>query len=246
MKIALLGYGKMGKTIESLVENNNAHQINLKITSTNRNLLTVKSLQECDVAIEFSNPKSVLDNIDLCIKAKTPIIVGTTGWHKDLEAVKLKCINENSGLLYASNFSIGVNLFFKVNAYLAKLMENYNDYSLSIDETHHLSKKDAPSGTAISIANQIIENNSNYKSWKLDATEIDSEIPIQAIRKADVKGKHSIKYKSEIDTIELTHNAFNRNGFALGALLAAEFIIGKTGVYTIQDALQSKFKDLKH
>jgi len=231
MKVAIIGYGKMGKTIEQLIEKDTRYEVVLKISSKNLNDFTLENLQKADVAIEFSNPKSVINNIETCFEAKVPIIVGTTGWNEHLETITKKCEEQNTALLYASNFSIGVNLFMKVNQYLAKLMHNFPDYNIKMEETHHTEKKDAPSGTAITLANQLIKANKNYTAWQLNKSNQNDEIEIKAHRIKDNKGEHKIIYENNIDQIEISHKAKNRNGFALGAINAAKWIIGKNGIY---------------
>jgi len=234
MKIALLGYGKMGKAIEALVNNNS---IVLKINSGNFDELNVNTLKNADVAIEFSKPNTVLNNIELCFEANIPIVVGTTGWYENLEQVKKKCIHLNQSLLYASNFSIGVNLFFKINKLVNKLLVTQSNYNVSIEEIHHTQKLDAPSGTAISLANDILSQHPTKKTWKNELNDAKEVLSITSKRKEDVKGTHTVTWKSENDEISFHHNAFNRNGFAKGAILAAEWLIGKTGCFTMDDFL---------
>jgi 4-hydroxy-tetrahydrodipicolinate reductase len=232
MKIALLGYGKMGKTIERLAIER-GHSISHKITGDIENI----DLAEADVAIDFSIPTAAFKNIKTCIKHNLPVVSGTTGWLENYEqAVKL-CESENSAFLYASNFSIGVNLFFELNEKLAKMMDPFQNYSVAIEETHHLQKLDAPSGTAISLAQQII-GNSRKEGWQLDHAE-ENEIPITAKREENVPGTHTVSYNSEIDSIEIKHTAHSREGFALGAIIAAEWIINKKGVFSMRDVLQN-------
>ena len=232
MKIALLGYGKMGKTIERLAIER-GHTITHKITRGIDN----EDLSEADVAIDFSVPDAAFENIKTCIKNKLPVVSGTTGWLKNYEkAVKL-CEAENSAFLYASNFSIGVNLFFELNEKLAKIMDSFQNYSVAIEEVHHLQKLDAPSGTAISLAQQIVSN-SRKTGWQLDHAE-ENEIPITAKREENVPGTHTVSYNSEIDSIEIKHTAHSREGFALGAIIAAEWIRDKKGVFSMKDVLKN-------
>ncbi|WP_034920533.1 4-hydroxy-tetrahydrodipicolinate reductase [Gillisia sp. CAL575] len=232
MKIALLGYGKMGKTIERIALER-GHSISHKITEDIENI----DLSEADVAIDFSIPKAAFRNIKTCIKNQLPVISGTTGWLDNYdEAVKL-CEAENSAFLYASNFSIGVNLFFELNEKLAKIMDPFQNYSVEIEEIHHLQKLDSPSGTAISLAQQIITN-SRKTGWQLDHAE-KNEIPITAKREENVPGTHTISYTSEVDSIEIKHTAHSREGFALGAVIAAEWIKDKRGVFSMKDVLQN-------
>lgn len=232
MKIALLGYGKMGKTIEKIAEER-GHEIVLKIIDK----IGEKNLNIADVAIDFSVPKAAFENIITCCKSKLPVISGTTGWLKDYENAVRICEQENSAFLYASNFSIGVNLFFDLNQKLAKLMAPFKDYSVEIEEIHHIQKLDAPSGTAISLAEQIITS-SDYKDWQLDHAE-ENEIPVFAKRLEEVPGTHTISYRSKMDTIEIKHTAHSREGFALGAVIAAEWIVDKKGIFSMKDVLSS-------
>ena len=230
MKIALLGYGKMGKTIEELALQK-GHSIVLKTNTTS----STKEILDADIAIEFSTPKTAVTNIKLCLENGIPIVSGTTGWLNNYtEMVKL-CENRNGSFIYASNFSVGVNLFFSINEYVSKLIAPWKDYQVSIEEIHHTEKKDAPSGTAITLAEGIIKN-SDEKDWKLNS-ESKNELTINAQRIEDVKGTHIINYKSDIDTISLKHEAHSRKGFALGAILAAEWLQNRKGVYTMKDVL---------
>tara|TARA_B100000508_G_scaffold141026_1_gene145343 strand:+ start:125390 stop:126118 length:729 start_codon:yes stop_codon:yes gene_type:complete len=238
MKIALVGYGKMGKEIEKIALER-GHTISAKITS--KNPMTDDNMSDSDVAIDFSTPGTVLDNIHFLLDHKIPSVIGTTGWNDHLSNVAQKVDNQDTSLIYASNFSLGVNLFFQLNKQLAKLMSNYSDYEVSMEEIHHTEKLDAPSGTAITLAEGIIENHPNVSNWYCpqgEKTEANSPaIQIDAIREKDVKGTHTITYSSEIDTIRIEHEAHNRKGFALGAVIAAEWIINKKGVFTMQDVL---------
>lgn len=230
MNIALFGYGKMGKMIETLAVQKN-HKIIAKIDIDTTEI----DFSSIDVAIDFSLPSAAFDNIKMCLENQTPIISGTTGWlHKYDDAVAL-CNQNNGAFIYASNFSLGVNLFFELNDYLAKMMSNLRDYKVSLEEIHHTQKLDAPSGTAITLAEGVIKN-TGYAEWKLDAKE-ESVLSIKAIREADVPGTHSINYTSTVDSIAIKHTAHNREGFALGALTAAEWIVGKHGVFTMKDVL---------
>ena len=233
MNIALFGYGKMGKEIEDIALQRN-HTIVLKITNQNKQLITEADLQKADVAIEFSTPQTVLTNIETCFNANLPIVVGTTGWYDNFEEIKKHCNAKNASLFYATNFSLGVNLFFKVNTYLAQLMNKYNDYNVSMEEIHHIHKLDKPSGTAITLANQIIDKIERKTNF---STEIQSSetLYIKDIRQGEVPGTHIIKYQSLIDDIEIMHKAHNRKGFALGAVIAAEFLQHKKGIYTMSD-----------
>ena len=230
MKIALVGYGKMGKIIDEISQNR-GHEVVARLKETpNR-----ESLNDADVVIEFSNPEAAFENIKVCLENKIPVICGTTGWLDKKPEIERIAVEQNSAFLYGSNFSLGVNLFFAINEKLAKLMNNVDEYQCQLEEIHHIHKKDAPSGTAISIAEGIIEN-SKYEAWKLDETK-DKELGIFAIRENEVPGTHSVFYRSEVDEIEIKHTAFNRNGFALGAVIAAEWIVGKQGVFSMKDVL---------
>jgi len=238
MKIALLGYGKMGKAIEEVVLEEGRHEIVLKIGSSHQGQLTVSNLRMADVAIDFTQPESAYSNVMLCFEANIPIVVGTTSWAEGLEKAKKICLENNYSLFASPNFSIGVNLFFQLNTYLAKLMRPFNEYQLTMAEIHHTEKKDAPSGTAIKLANDIIASSSNrYSSWSLDKTLSEDIIPITAIREPHVPGTHHVNYTSEIDYIQISHEARGRKGFAVGAVRAAEFIYGKKGFFTMEDLL---------
>lgn len=238
MKIAIIGYGKMGKTIEQLLDSQ--HEIVLKINSKNIAEMTTQNLQKADVAIEFSTPDAAYDNILRCFEANIPLVVGTTAWLNRLEEITQICTEQNQTLFYASNFSIGVNLFFELNRQLAKIMADYPNYHLQIDEIHHTQKLDAPSGTAISLAEGIIEVNPSKKYWVNQSSEQIDFVDIVSHRETDVKGTHYITYSSDIDTIEIKHTAHTRAGFALGAIKAAEWIVenGKKGVFTMRDMLK--------
>jgi 4-hydroxy-tetrahydrodipicolinate reductase len=243
MKIALLGYGKMGKIIEKIAHDRK-HEIVLKIGTANLNELTTENLQKADVAIEFSTPNTVLSNIEACFKAGIPVVVGTTGWHHEMAQIKERCSYSNNALIHATNFSVGVNIFFHVNKLLAKLMNNYPYYDVQVEEIHHTQKLDSPSGTAITIAEGIIDNLESKKGWvnilTTDDAADDSNVPadqllIESLRIESVPGTHTVIYDSEVDTIEFKHTAHNRSGFALGAVLAAEWLQDKKGFYTVQD-----------
>ena len=235
MKIAILGYGKMGKVIEEIALQR-GHSIDLKVNQTNLDF-DLELLSDCDVAIEFSAPESAVKNINKCFEANVPVVVGTTGWYAEFNAVQERCISENKGLLYATNFSVGVNIFYEINKKLAALMDVNSQYDVKVKETHHLQKLDATSGTAISIAEGIIDNLDRKDSWKNDLIVFENELAIESIRTEDVPGTHVVKYESDIDFVEIKHEAKNRNGFAFGAVLAAEYIRGKKGVFTMKDVL---------
>jgi 4-hydroxy-tetrahydrodipicolinate reductase len=244
MKIALLGYGKMGKIIEKIALDRK-HEIVLKIDYNNLDDLTVENLQKADVAIEFSTPDSVLGNIQKCFEAHLPIVIGTTGWYGQLQQIKDECESSNNALLYASNFSVGVNIFFHVNQILAKMMNKYPYYDVQVEEIHHTQKLDSPSGTAMTIAEGIIDNLDSKSEWVnvLEQTEgsdaIDAvkenQLLIESLRIDSVPGTHTVIYDSEVDMIEFKHTAHNRNGFALGAVLAAEWVQDKKGFFSISD-----------
>ena len=234
MKIAIIGYGKMGKEVESVAVKRN-HEIVLKANlagDINEEILTT-----ADVAIEFTSPENAVDNIYRCFDVNLPIVVGTTGWMHDLERVKTACIDQGQALLYASNFSIGVNIMFVVNEKLAQLMNTQPMYEVAMEEIHHTEKKDAPSGTAISLANGITDNMDRKSGWTLEEDAKDNEIRIKASREADVPGTHTVRYSSAIDELELKHTARGRKGFAMGAVLAAEWLPGRTGVFTMKDLM---------
>lgn len=230
MKIALLGYGKMGKTIEKLALQK-GHSIILKSNETS----SIEEISKADIAIEFSTPEAAVANIKLCLENNIPIISGTTGWLSNYNEMVKFCENRNGSFIYASNFSVGVNLFFSINEYVSKLMATWKEYQPSIEEIHHTEKKDAPSGTAITLAEGII-NNSDKKEWVLNSKS-EKKITINSQRIDDVKGTHIINYKSNIDTISLKHEAHSRDGFALGAILAAEWLLNRKGVFTMKDVL---------
>ena len=230
MKIALLGYGKMGKVIEQIAIAR-GHEIVLKKDENN----SFDGLQNADVAIDFSVPSVAVCNISECLQTNIPIVSGTTGWLAQLDEMKSLCAAKNGSFIYASNYSLGVNIFFEMNKYLSKIMSKFDNYKVSIEEIHHLQKLDAPSGTAISIAEQIIEN-SDFKDWTLDKS-IENELFIDAKREENVPGTHSIYYNSDVDFIEIKHEAKNRDGFALGAVIAAEYIHNKKGIFTMKEVL---------
>jgi len=237
MKIAIVGYGKMGKLIAKLAQEA-GHELVATIGSTNKEKIKTLSQDSVDVAIEFSHPTAALENYAILLSKGIPVVTGTTGWHDKLSDVREMVAEANGTLFYASNFSIGVNIVFKLNKMLAKLMEDHKDYTLTIKEIHHTTKKDAPSGTAISLAEQIIDNNSNLRTWQNKSTEKSDIIPILSERIADAKGFHEVDYSSDVDTIQLRHNAKSREGFAKGALMAATWVKEKKGLFTMEDLLQ--------
>ena len=230
MNIALLGYGRMGKSIEVIALNRN-HTISLKISDTNLEY----DFSNTDVAIDFSIPSVAVTNIKKALDAGVPVISGTTGWLSQYDEVVNYCKSKNGTFLYASNFSLGVNIFFEINNRLSQLMSGFNEYSVALEEIHHTQKLDAPSGTAITLAEQII-NNTSYNNWTLEQSKSD-ELFIDAKRIEGVPGTHEVNYKSEIDTISIKHTAHSRQGFAMGAVIAAEWIKDKKGVFSMKDVL---------
>lgn len=230
MKIALLGYGKMGKVIEKIALQR-GHEITLRKSSTS----AYDGLSEADVAIDFSVPDSAVCNISECFNTNIPVVCGTTGWLEHYDEMVALCKVKNGSFIYGSNFSLGVNVFFELNNYLAKMMSNLEQYKVTMEEIHHTQKLDAPSGTAISLAKGIIEN-SDYTDWTLDNPK-NNEIHIDAKRIANIPGTHSVFYDSEVDQIEIKHTAHSREGFALGAVIAAEWLKDKKGIYTMKDVL---------
>ncbi len=233
MNIALIGYGKMGKAIESIALER-GHQVVLTIDINNLDDFTRENLQKALVAIEFTKPETAFGNITRCLEYGVPVVSGSTGWYGRMKEVEQICIDHKGSMLCTSNFSLGVNVFFELNRVLAKLMNRFPDYRIEIEETHHTQKLDAPSGTAITLAEGIISEMSCIDGWELDGIK-PGIIPIHAIRKDSVPGTHSVKYTSEIDDIEITHTAHSRKGLALGAVLAAEYIHNKTGIFTMKD-----------
>lgn len=236
MKIALIGYGKMGKTIEGIALQR-GHKVNLKIDIDSTADFTKENLLQCDVAIEFTGPHSAKENILTCLDAGIPVVSGSTGWLENWSEVANFCKEKNGSFLYASNFSVGVNIFFEVNKKLAQLMNGHNEYAISMQEIHHTQKKDAPSGTAITLAEQILQEIPAKKKWVNDETTDPEALSILSKREDPAPGTHSIKYSSAVDDIEIIHTAHNRNGFALGAVLAAEFICNKRGNFSMKDVL---------
>ncbi|MFN0293054.1 4-hydroxy-tetrahydrodipicolinate reductase [Pedobacter helvus] len=247
MNIALLGYGKMGQIIERFAADR-GHQVVLKIGIENLNDFTVENLKQADVAIDFSAPAAAVSNIYKCFEANVPVVVGTTGWYGELQKIKNDCEQSNNTLLYGSNFSIGVNIFFHLNKLLAKLMNNYPAYDVQVEEIHHTQKLDAPSGTAMTIAEGIIEQFDSKQEWvnQLEGTPITDKLKhdqllIESLRIENVPGTHTVVYSSEVDDIEIKHTAHSRAGFALGAVVAAEWLQNKRGFYSIADIFN--FKD---
>ena len=230
MKIALLGYGRMGKEIEKIALQR-GHEIIIKTSGKE-----VYDITKADIAIDFSIPTSAFNNISNCINNQIPVISGTTGWLDKYDAITELCNDKKGAFIYASNFSLGVNVFFELNKQLAKMMNALSEYDIAIEEIHHTKKLDAPSGTAITLAEGIIDH-STKNEWELDKTTSNNNIPITAIRTPDVPGTHTVTYQSAVDTINIKHTAHNRHGFALGAVVAAEWLVNKTGVYTMRDVL---------
>jgi 4-hydroxy-tetrahydrodipicolinate reductase len=237
MKIALVGYGKMGRIIEQ-VALAKGHEIVLRIDLDNAHELTPENLRKADVAIEFTSPHSALHNVLACLRAHTPVVCGSTGWNAQVPGAAQVCIQEGTALLVASNFSIGVNIFFALNRQLAKFMQAHADYDVCLKEIHHTQKKDAPSGTAITLAEDVLENLPRKTSWVNRVAENDRELTIISERTDPAPGTHIVTYTSAIDDIEISHTAHNREGFAKGAVLAAEYIHDKKGVFTMNDVLQ--------
>lgn len=236
MKVALIGYGKMGKEIECILTGR-GHTIPLIIDIDNASDLDAAHLAGIDVAIEFTTPQTAFGNIMTCLEAGVPVVCGTTGWLDRFEEVKEACRLRNGAFFYASNYSVGVNVFFEVNRRLAELMERFPEYDVTVEETHHTQKKDAPSGTAITIAEGILENLSRKQKWVCGVTTVPEELEVTAVRRSIVPGTHTVTYESAADQITLTHRANGRRGFAMGAVLAAEFLCGKQGIYTMKDLL---------
>jgi 4-hydroxy-tetrahydrodipicolinate reductase len=236
MKIALIGYGKMGKEIEAIALERN-HTISLIIDIDNQNDLTSENLKKADVVIEFTNPEKAYENVLKCFEANIPVVSGTTGWNKNVEEAKKICLQKNQSFIWSSNFSLGVNIFFKLNEFLAKMMNNFDNYNVSMVETHHTQKLDAPSGTAITLANDIISKVERKKEWQLNGEDNSEKLKITAVREGAVPGKHTINYDSPVDFIEIKHSAKSRKGFAFGAVLAAEYIHNKKGVFTMNDLI---------
>ncbi len=236
MNIALIGYGKMGKAIEEIALQR-GHCMVLTIDVNTLDNFTKENLQQADVAIEFTGPHSAVSNLTRCLEAGIPVICGSTGWLQQWDEIKKLCTDKNGSLLYASNFSVGVNLFFELNKHLARLMNSHQEYEVSIEEIHHTEKKDAPSGTAITLAEHVLENNQHKKNWVNHPGNTAEELSIISKRIDPAPGTHIIKYSSAVDDIEITHTAHTRKGFAIGAVLAAEFIQNKKGIFTMKEVL---------
>jgi 4-hydroxy-tetrahydrodipicolinate reductase len=236
MNIALIGYGRMGHEIESVAVKR-GHLIKLIVDQDNEDDLTEVNMKGIDVAIEFSSPAAAFNNISKCLNAKVPVVSGTTGWLEDYNRAVDVCNRNKTAFLHSSNFSIGVNLLFRLNSELAKQMERYKEYTVSIEEIHHTKKLDAPSGTAIVLAGGIIDRHPKYKKWCADADKKEQCVPIRSIREGDIPGTHTVTWDSEIDTISLKHEVKSRKGLALGAVVAAEFIHSRKGVFTMNEVM---------
>jgi len=240
MNIAIIGYGKMGKMVETIAAER-GHRIVLAIDIDNLHDFTPENLGKAQIAIEFTKPATAFVNVSRCIEYGVPIVSGSTGWYDRLDEIKRLCTAHNGSMLCASNFSLGVNVFFEINRQLAQIMNRFPDYSAEIEEIHHTQKLDAPSGTAITLAEDIIGKISRIEKWELRQnaeTQNFKSLPIRAIRKDNIPGTHSVKYSSEIDDIEIIHTAHNRRGLALGAVMAAEYIYDKKGIFSMKDLLK--------
>lgn len=237
MKLALIGYGKMGKAIEAIALQR-GHEIIVTIDQPNLHEFTKEKLVKADAAIEFTSPHSAFDNVKKCIDFGIPVVCGSTGWTERLEEMKNHCKLANGSFIYSSNYSVGVNIFFEVNKKLAALMAPHAEYEVILEETHHTQKKDAPSGTAITLAEQVLEQVSRKKQWMNELSDNPEDLEIISQRIDPAPGIHSIRYSSAIDTIEIIHTAHNRTGFATGAVLAAEFLKDRKGFFTMKDVLQ--------
>ena len=237
MNIALIGYGKMGKEIEKIAISR-GHSIVLTIDINNPQDLTIENLKKADVAIEFTSPETAVNHYMKCFEAGIPVISGSTGWLSRRSEVEEQCAAKEGCFFYSSNFSLGVNIFFALNKFLANVMKDFPQYDASMIEVHHTQKLDAPSGTAITLAEDLMSVNSSKKRWTITEPMNNEELHIQPIREGLVPGIHKIKYDSEVDFIEITHSAYSRKGFAFGAVLAAEFCKGRTGVYSMSDLLK--------
>ena len=236
MELAIIGYGRMGHEVETIALQR-GHSVRLIIDENNISDLNRKNLAGIDAAIEFSLPSTSSQNILTCLNYNTPVVSGTTGWQIDFETIKALCENHKTSFIHSSNYSIGVNLLFRLNTELAKQMNKYNEYAVSIEETHHIKKLDAPSGTAISLAKSIINKHDRYSSWHKGNVAGSGSIPVEAIREGEATGTHIVKWDSDIDSISLIHDSKNRKGFAFGAVIAAEFIAKRTGVFTMEDVM---------
>lgn len=239
MRITLFGYGRMGQAIAKIAKER-GNEISHIISVDNRADLENITKNDTDVVIEFTQPESAFDNITDCLKKGIPVVSGTTGWLDRIKEVHQTAQDHNTAFFYASNFSVGVNIFFALNEHLAKIMNGFGDYNVDMEEIHHIHKLDAPSGTAITLAEGVYENVERKSAWNLEKEKQESDIAIKAVREGEVPGTHLVNYRSEIDTIEIKHTAHNRQGFALGAVLAAEFLKGKQGIFGMNDLLKLK------
>lgn len=237
MKLALIGYGKMGREIEQIAKDR-GHEIVSIIDVNNLADFESDAFKSADVAIEFTRPDAALENYRRAFKSGVAVVAGTTGWLDHIDEIKNACENEGKTFFYASNFSLGVNIFFALNKYLAKIMNGFTDYDVKMKEIHHIHKLDEPSGTAITLAEGVLDNIERKNNWTIETPKNSSELFIEAIREGEVPGYHSIIYESEVDTITITHDAKSRKGFALGAVVAAEFTCGKKGFLTMSDMLK--------
>ncbi len=236
MKFAIIGYGKMGREIETVAKEK-GHEIILRIDIDNLHLLKPDNLGKADVAVEFSTPETARGNIISCFNAGVPVVSGTTGWTEHLDELKNLCISKNQTFFYASNFSIGVNIMFNLNQKLAQVMNKFPGYGVELSEIHHIHKKDSPSGTAVTLAEDILLNLKRKTSWKNEKSDDPAVLPVISERKGEVPGTHTVTYKSHSEILEISHQALNRKVFATGAVIAAEFINGKTGVFSMQELL---------
>ncbi|HEY0040979.1 MAG TPA: 4-hydroxy-tetrahydrodipicolinate reductase [Flavisolibacter sp.] len=236
MKIALIGYGKMGHMIEELAVQR-GHEVVLRINIDNLDEFSATNMTNADVAIEFTGPDSAFENVKRCLDFGVPVVSGSTGWNNQLQEAKEYAIKNGGAFLHASNFSVGVNIFFQVNKLLAKLMASQPEYDVSLKEVHHTQKKDAPSGTAVTLAEQVLQNLERKSAWINGSSQASNQLSIISERVDPAPGTHYVTYTSEVDDIEIIHTAHSRKGFALGAVLAAEFIAGKKGVFSMDDVL---------
>ena len=237
MKVAIIGYGKMGHEIEQVLLQR-GHSVALIIDQNNAGDLNAENLAEIDVAIEFTTPDTAYTNVRTCIECGTPVVSGTTGWHDRLEELQALCREKDSTMIWSSNYSLGVNITFRINRYLAELMNRFDAYNVSMEEIHHTQKKDAPSGTAISLANDILERVVRKDKWVNEPTTDANAIEITSLREGTVPGTHTVTYTSEDDKIEIKHTLFSRRALALGAVVAAEFVAPRKGVFTIDDLFE--------
>jgi len=237
MKVAIIGYGKMGHEIEQVLLQR-GHSVALIIDQENAHDLCAEKLAEVDVAIEFTTPTTAYSNVRTCIECCTPVVSGTTGWHEQLAELQELCRERCSSMIWSSNYSLGVNITFRLNRYLAELMNRFDGYNVAIEEIHHTQKKDAPSGTAISLANDILERVERKQRWLNESTEEGDAIAITSLREGTVPGTHTVTYLSEDDKIEIKHTLFSRRALALGAVVAAEFVATRKGVFTIDDLFE--------